>query len=122
LTASLAHEIKQPIAAAVTDARTCLSWLRRDEPVVAEASEAASRIVTDVIRAAAIISRISLLFKNVAALQRELVDVNDLIQEMIVLQRNEASRYSISIRPLRGSSQGHGRPYPVAAGVHEPHA
>jgi PAS domain S-box-containing protein len=97
LTASLAHEIKQPITAAVTDARTCLRWLRRDEPDVAEASEAASRIVTDVTRAAEIISRISLLFKK-GALQHELVDVNELIREMIVLLRSEAARYSISIR------------------------
>jgi PAS domain S-box-containing protein len=96
LTASLAHEIKQPISAAVTDSRTCLRWLRRDEPDVAEASEAASRIVTDVTRATEIISRISLLFKK-GALQRELVDVNDVIREMIVLLRSEASRYSISI-------------------------
>ncbi|HTE91098.1 MAG TPA: PAS domain-containing protein, partial [Terriglobales bacterium] len=97
LTASLAHEIKQPIAAAVTDARTCLRWLRRDEPDVAEASDAALRIVTDVTRAADIISRISLLFKK-GALQHELVDVNELIREMIVLLRSEASRYLISIR------------------------
>jgi PAS domain S-box-containing protein len=96
LTASLAHEIKQPISAAVTDAKTCLRWLRRDEPDVAEASEAASRIVTDVTRAADIISRISFLFKK-GALQHELVDVNELIREMIVLLRSEAARYSISI-------------------------
>jgi signal transduction histidine kinase len=96
LTASLAHEIKQPISAAVTDSRTCLRWLRRDEPDVAEASEAASRIVTDVTRATEIISRISLLFKK-GALQRELVDVNEVIREMIVLLRSEASRHSISI-------------------------
>jgi PAS domain S-box-containing protein len=97
LTASLAHEIKQPISAAIMDARTCLRWLRRDEPDVAEASEAASRIVTDVTRAAEIIGRISLLFKK-GALQHELVDVNELIREMIALLRNEANRYSISIR------------------------
>jgi PAS domain S-box-containing protein len=97
LTASLAHEIRQPIAAAGTDARTCLRWLRRDEPDVAEAREAASRVVGDVTRAADIISSISLLFKK-GALQRELVDVNELIQEMIVLLRSEANRYSISIR------------------------
>jgi signal transduction histidine kinase len=97
LTASLAHEIRQPIAAAGTDARTCLRWLRRDEPEVAEAREAASRVVSDVTRAADIISSISLLFKK-GALQRELVDVNELIQEMIVLLRSEANRYSISIR------------------------
>jgi signal transduction histidine kinase/PAS domain-containing protein len=96
LTASLAHEIKQPIAAAVTDARTCLRWLGRDDPNVSEARETASRVVTDVTRAADIISRISLLFKK-GVLQHELVDVNELIREMIVLLRSEAARYSISI-------------------------
>ena len=97
LTASLAHEIKQPITAAVINAKTCLRWLGRDEPDVAEAREAASRLVTDVTRAADIIARISLLFKK-GALQQELVDVNELIREMIVLLRSEANRYSISIR------------------------
>src|ERR1700682_2968729 len=97
LTASLAHEIRQPISAAVTNAKTCSRWLGRDDPDVPEAREAASRIVTDVTRAADIIGRISLLFKKGAS-QRELVDVNELIQEMIVLLRSEANRYSISIR------------------------
>jgi signal transduction histidine kinase len=97
LTASLAHEIRQPISAAVTNAKTCLRWLGRDEPDLAEASEAASRIVKDATRAADIISRISLLFKK-GALQREPVDVNEVIREMIVLLRSEANRYSISIR------------------------
>src|SRR5713101_19435 len=97
LTASLAHEIKQPISAAVTNAKTCLRWLGRDEPDVAEACEAASRLVKDVTRAADIIGRISSLFKK-GALQRELVDVNELIREMIVLLRSEVNRYSISIR------------------------
>ena len=97
LTASLAHEIKQPIAAAVTNAKTCLRWLGRDEPELAEAREAASRLVNDVTRAAGIISSINLLFKK-GGMQRELVDVNELIREMIVLLRSEANRYSISIR------------------------
>jgi signal transduction histidine kinase len=97
LTASLAHEIKQPISAAVTDAKTCLRWLGRDVPDVPEAREAASRLVKDVTRAADIIGRVSLLFKK-GALQRELVDVNELIREMIILLRSEANRYSISIR------------------------
>jgi signal transduction histidine kinase len=97
LTASLAHEIKQPIAAAVTNAKTCLRWLGRDQPDVAEAREAAARNIKDVTRASDIISSISLLFKK-GALQRELVDVNELIREMIVLLRSEANRYSISIR------------------------
>src|SRR6202165_5163014 len=97
LTASLAHEIRQPISAAVMNAKTCLRWLGRDDPDVAQACEAASRLVKDVTRAADIIDRISSLFKK-GPLQRELVDVNELIQEMIVLLRSEANRYSISIR------------------------
>src|SRR6267143_1500135 len=97
LTASLAHEIRQPISAAVTNAKTCLRWLGRDEPDVVEAREAASRLVKDVTRAADIISRISSLFKKGES-QRESVDVNELVREMIVLLRSEASRYSISIR------------------------
>jgi PAS domain S-box-containing protein len=97
LTASLAHEIKQPISAALTDAKTCLRWLGRDDPDLAEARDAASRMVKDVMRAADIISRISLLFQK-GAQQRELVDVNELIREMFVLLRSEANRYSISIR------------------------
>src|ERR1700736_1006666 len=97
LTASLAHEIRQPISAAITNAKTCLRWLGRDDPNLAEASEAASRIVKDATRAADIISRISLLFKK-GALQREPVDINEVIREMIVLLRSEANRYAISIR------------------------
>jgi PAS domain S-box-containing protein len=97
LTVSLAHEIKQPIAAAVTDAKTCLRWLGRDQPDLAEAREAASRIIKDATRAADIISRVRLLFKK-GAPQQELVDVNEVIREMIVLLRSEAMRYSISFR------------------------
>jgi len=97
LTASLAHEIKQPIAAALTNAKTCLRWLGRDEPRVTEACEAASRLVNDVTRAADIISRISSLFKKDPP-EREFVDVNELVGEMIVLLRSEANRYSISVR------------------------
>src|SRR6202140_4743380 len=96
LTASLAHEIKQPIAAAFTNAKTCLRWLGRDQPDVAEAREAAARIIRDVTRATDIISRIRLLFKQ-GVPQQESVDVNEVIEEMIPLLRSEASRYSISI-------------------------
>jgi PAS domain S-box-containing protein len=97
LTASLAHEIKQPITAAVTDARTCLRWLAREVPDVAEARAAGLRLVNDVRRAADIIGSISELFKK-GALEREPVDVNALIRDMIVLLRSEALRFSISIR------------------------
>ena len=97
LTASLAHEVNQPIAAAVTNANTCLRWLTRDHPDVEEARAAASRIVKDATRASDIISRVRLLFKK-SAPQRELVDVNGAIREMIVLLRSEATRYNITVR------------------------
>jgi len=97
LTASLAHEVNQPIAAAVTNANTCLRWLAADTPNVEEAREAAMRIVNDGRRAADIISRIRLLFKK-GTTQRELFDVNEVIREMIVLLHSEAVRYSISVR------------------------
>ncbi|MCU1242196.1 MAG: sensor histidine kinase protein [Candidatus Acidoferrum typicum] len=97
LTASLAHEIRQPIAAALTDATTCLRWLGRDQPDVPEAREAAARIIKDVTRATEIISRIRVLFQNVTP-QQESLDVNEVIEGMIPLLRSEASRHSISIR------------------------
>jgi signal transduction histidine kinase len=96
LTASLAHEIRQPIAAAITNANTCLRWLGRDEPDVSEAREAAARIINDATRASEIISRIRLLFKK-GPPHQESLDVNEVIEEMIPLLRSEASRYSISI-------------------------
>ena len=96
LTASLAHEIKQPIFAASADAETCLRWLERDQPDLAEAQEAALRLMKDVSRASDIINRIVSLFKKEVP-QRELVDVKGVIQEMITLLRGEAGRYSISI-------------------------
>ncbi|MGA2353998.1 MAG: PAS domain-containing protein [Terriglobales bacterium] len=96
LTASLAHEVNQPIAAAVTDANTCLRWLNRDHPDLEEAREAASRVVKDATRAAEIISRTRLLFKK-ATPQGELVDMHEIVREMVVLMSGEAARYSISV-------------------------
>src|SRR5580692_4990007 len=97
LTASLAHEVNQPIAAAVTNANTCLRRLARDNPDLDEAREAAMRIVKDGTRAADISSRIRLLVKK-GAPQWELVNVNEIIREMIVLLRGEATRYKISVQ------------------------
>jgi len=96
LTASLAHEVNQPIAAAVTNANTCLRWLTRDLPDVEEARAAAMRIVKDGTRAAEIVSRIRQVFKKGTS-ERELVDVNDIIREMTVLLRGETTRYNIIV-------------------------
>jgi PAS domain S-box-containing protein len=96
LTASLAHEVNQPIAAATTNANTCLRWLAADTPNIEEARLAAMRIVKDGNRAAEIISRIRQLFKKGSS-QRELVDVNEIIREMMVLLRGETTRYNILV-------------------------
>ena len=96
LAASLAHDIKQPLTGAVMSADACVRWLRRDPPDMTEAYEAASRIVSNVTRAAEIIDRVQALFKR-GAPERELVDVNDIAREMIALLRHTANRNSISI-------------------------
>src|SRR6202011_6106486 len=98
LTASLAHEVNQPISAAVTNAQACLRWLTGDTPNLEEARAAAMRIVKDGTRAAEIIGRIRLHFQK-GTPQRELLDVNEVIREMILLLRGELARYSISVRP-----------------------
>src|SRR5260370_16665941 len=98
LTASVADEITQPIAAALTNANACRRWLTRDLPDLGEAREAALRVTKDLGRASDIISRIRLLFKK-SAPERELVDVNEVIRDMIVLLSDAANRFSISIRP-----------------------
>jgi C4-dicarboxylate-specific signal transduction histidine kinase len=97
LTASVAHEVNQPIAAALTNARTLLRWLAGDTPNVDEARAAALRIVQDGTRAAEIIGRVRLLFGK-GAPQWERVDINDVIREMIILLRNESTPYAITVR------------------------
>ena len=97
LAASLAHEIKQPIAAAATNAQTGLRWLQREPSDIGEAREALSRIVKDVSRAADIIDRNRSLYRR-GIPQREMVNLNELIREMTALLRDAANRHSISMR------------------------
>jgi C4-dicarboxylate-specific signal transduction histidine kinase len=97
LTATLAHEVNQPIGAAVTNANTCVRWLVADAPNIEEARAAAMRIVNDGKRAAEIISRIRLLFKK-GTPEQVLVDLNEIIREMIVLLDGEGARHSVSFR------------------------
>jgi len=97
LAGSLAHEIKQPIAAALTDAKTCLRWLRRDAPDVAEGCEAASRMIQDATRAAEVIDRVRSLYRRDTS-DREQFYINEIIREMSALLYDKANRNSISIR------------------------
>jgi PAS domain S-box-containing protein len=97
LLASLAHEVNQPITAAVANANACLRWLAHDTPHLEEARAAARHIVEDETRAAGIISRIRRLFTKDTS-PRDAVDVNDVIRGTIVLLVGEATRHDISIR------------------------
>jgi C4-dicarboxylate-specific signal transduction histidine kinase len=97
LTASIAHEVNQPIAAVVTNAGACLRWLDSDAPNLEEARAAATRIVRDGTRAADIISRIRRLFTK-GGQPRQGVDVNQLIRETIDVLGNEAARHAVTLR------------------------
>src|SRR6266404_3045960 len=97
LTASLAHEVKQPIAAAITDANTCLRWLSRDQPDLEEARAAASRIVQDGKRAGEIVNRVRLLFQK-DTMQRELLDLSEIIREMMLILHSEATKFAVLVR------------------------
>src|SRR5262249_38099599 len=95
LTASIAHEINQPISAAITSAGACLRWLNRDQPDVQRAREAVMRIEDDGKRAAEIITHLKFFYKKDASPQRELVSVNDIVGGMLALLRSEADRHSV---------------------------
>jgi signal transduction histidine kinase len=97
MAASLAHEIKQPIAAAITSANTCVEWLAHEPPNLDRARAAAGRIDKYGNRAAEIIDRIRSLYKK-SPPQRELVEVNEIIREMVELLRAEANLCAVSIR------------------------
>jgi PAS domain S-box-containing protein len=103
LTASLAHEIKQPIGAAVTNAQACLRFLDRDQPDVSEAREAALEMAKDATRAADIIDRVRSLYQKGTS-KLEIVDLNNLIGEMVVMLQNEAHRHSVTLRTELGES------------------
>jgi PAS domain S-box-containing protein len=97
LTASLAHEIKQPIAAAITSANSCIEWLLHEPPNLDRARAAAMRIDKYGNRAAEIIDHIRSFYKK-SPPQRELVDVNGVIDEMLSLLEGEANRSSVMLR------------------------
>ncbi|HEY7635958.1 MAG TPA: PAS domain-containing protein [Gemmatimonadales bacterium] len=98
LTASIAHEVNQPIAAVTASASACLRWLNRDEPEIQRAREAAKRIEEDGHRAAEIVAHLKSFYKKDVSPQRELVSVNHLVDEMLVLLRSEAQRHAVVVR------------------------
>ena len=97
LTASIAHEVNQPLSGVVTNAGTCLRMLSNDPPNVAGASEAARRLIRDGNRAAAVITRLRALFSRKAPVA-EPVDLDDATREVIALSRSDLRRSGATLR------------------------
>jgi PAS domain S-box-containing protein len=104
LSASLAHEINQPISGAITNASTCLRRLDREQPDLEGARAAASLIIRDANRAAEIINRVRLFFRK-GVVTKERLDVNEMIREMEILLCNEASQHSVSVQTRLAAGQ-----------------
>jgi PAS domain S-box-containing protein len=101
LTASIAHEINQPLSGIVSSGSACLRWLARDVPDLEEAREAARRIVRDGKRAGEIIARIRALTKKAVA-SGEKLNLNETIREVLALVGDEAKRNTVVIRTRFG--------------------
>jgi C4-dicarboxylate-specific signal transduction histidine kinase len=97
LTASIAHEVNQPIAATVTNAHAGLRWLRAQRPDIEEARQAFARIVENGNRAGEVISRIRALIKK-APPRKDGVMINDAILEVVALTHGEAVKNSVSVQ------------------------
>ena len=98
LTASIAHDVNQPIAAIITSADAGLRWLTRDQPDLQRACEAITRIQEDGTRAGQIISHLKAFYRKDVLPERAPVSANDVVREMLVLLRNEADRHSVVMR------------------------
>jgi signal transduction histidine kinase len=96
LTASIAHEIKQPIATAHTNAAAALGFLDKSPPDVAEVREALTCIVDDTDRASDVVDRIGSLIKK-APPRKEVVDLNAAILEVAALTRSEAVKTGVTV-------------------------
>jgi signal transduction histidine kinase len=97
LTASLAHEINQPLAAIVTNAQVCLRWLMRDVPNLEEVRQAAELIARDGKRASEVITRIRALVRNTGS-EKARLDINPTIEEVVHLTEQEALRNGVALR------------------------
>jgi PAS domain S-box-containing protein len=98
LTASIAHEVNQPLSGIMTNAGTCLRMLAADPPDVAGACETARRTIRDANRASDVIARLRALFTG-KELTTEPMDLNEATREVIALSMNELQRHRVMLRP-----------------------
>ena len=96
LSASLSHELKQPITAGIVCAQTAVIWLEKDPPNVENACQSAINAAKNGERAVEIIERLRSLYTK-APPKRESLDGNEIIREMVALLRVEAARYKVAI-------------------------
>ena len=97
LTASIAHEVNQPLAAIVTNGNACMRWLARKPPNLAEATQALERIVKNGERASRVIERIRGLAKK-SRPQDERLDINDVVREIVGLTETEIQQSQVRLR------------------------
>jgi PAS domain S-box-containing protein len=97
LTASIAHEVRQPIAAIVTKAQAAGRWLRAESPDLEEACDAIDRVIANGGRAADVVSRIRALVVKAGA-RKDVLDLNGAIAEVIALTRGEMVRSSVFLK------------------------
>jgi signal transduction histidine kinase len=97
LTASIAHEISQPITAVVTNGHACLQWLSGSPPNLEKARQSTESIIQDGTRAGVVVARIRALFKKEEPVKNR-VDINEVIQELVGFLRHEATSRRISLR------------------------
>jgi PAS domain S-box-containing protein len=97
LTASIAHEVNQPLAAVVNNGYACLRWLDRAEPDLAETRASVELMIRDGHRASAVIQRIRALSKKTDP-QRAWLDINDVIHEVIALVDSEVRTHRVTLR------------------------
>jgi C4-dicarboxylate-specific signal transduction histidine kinase len=97
LTASIAHEVNQPIAAAVTSADAGLRWLAAQPPDLAEVREAFDRVIRAGNRAGGVIGRIRALIRRMPE-QKAALDINETILETVALTRSERRRHRILLQ------------------------
>src|SRR6185295_6162116 len=97
LAASLAHEVKQPIAAARNNARAAVNFLDRHSPDLGEVREALDCVVSDADRAGHIVDRVRDHIKK-ALPRQDRFDLNKAINEVIALARSEAAKYGVSVQ------------------------
>ena len=97
LTASIAHEVRQPLAAVKVSGNTALRWLSKSPPEIEEAKLSIESIVTDTNRANDVISRIHSLVRK-AAPSKDAVDINEAILEVVALTRAEAAKQGVTMQ------------------------